>query len=140
MVAIVKIKIIINLVKIKINMKRTQTINHQGKNIFYMDFSNLQSMEEIHSVMNEAKAFILKQPKASVIALTNIDEMHFNNQIRDMFAEFIKNNKPHIKTSAIIGISGLKHILFNGLMKLTGRDIKSFTTIELAKNWLVIQN
>jgi hypothetical protein len=121
-------------------MKRTQTINFRGKNIFYMDFCMLQSSEEINLVMNEAKVFIQNQPASSVIALTNIDGMHFNNEIKELFSKFIESNKPQIKTSAIVGISGLKHILFNGLMRITGRDIKSFSDIELAKNWLTSQN
>jgi hypothetical protein len=121
-------------------MNRTQTLTHKGKSIFYMDFCQLQSVEEINFVMNEAKAFIQNQPNTSVIALTNIDGMHFNNEIKDMFSKFIASNKPHIKTSAIVGISGLKNILFNGLMRITGRDIKSFSDLELAKNWLISQS
>jgi len=100
----------------------------------------LKTAEEINLVMSEAKTFIQKQPTTSIVALTNIDGMHFNNEIRDMFSKFISGNKPHIKTSAIVGISGLKNILFNGLMRITGRDIKSFSDLDLAKNWLVSQN
>jgi len=121
-------------------MLRTKTLNHQGKNIFFMDFCKLQTVDDINSVMNEAKAFIQNQPAKSVIALTNIDGMHFNNQIKEMFSEFVEENKPYIKSSAIVGVSGLKNILFNGLMRLTGRDIKSFATLEMAKIWLVSQN
>jgi hypothetical protein len=121
-------------------MKKTQIVIHQGKNVFYMDFSMLNSVEEISDVMNDAKEFIYKQPLSSIFALSNIDGMHFNNQIKDLFTEFVKNNKPYIKASAIVGITGLKQIVFNGLMRITGRDIKSFSTIEQAKSWLISQN
>jgi hypothetical protein len=121
-------------------MKKTQIIIHQGKNVFYMDFSKLNTVEEIRTVMNDAKEFIYKQPLSTVFALSNIDGMHFNNQIKDLFAEFVKENKPYIKASALIGMNGLKQIVFNGLMRITGRDIKSFSTIDEAKNWLISQN
>ena len=52
----------------------------------------------------------------------------------------LKKNKSYIKASAIVGITGLKQIVFNGLMRITGRDIKSFSTIEQAKSWLISQN
>jgi len=34
-------------------------------------------------------------------------------------------------------LSGLQRIVYNGIMKITGRDIRSFETIEIAKDWLV---
>jgi len=118
-------------------MLRTQVIDFQGKKIFYMDFTNLKSVDEIQDVMNEAKSYIFKQPPSSILALTNIEGMHFNNHIRDVFSEFVKLNKPYIKHSAVVGVEGLKQILYNGIMKLTGRDVKAFSTLSIAKSWLI---
>jgi len=118
-------------------MLRTQVIDFQGNKIFYMDFTNLKSVNEIVNVMNEAKSYIFKQPPSSVLALTNIEGMHFNNQVKDVFSEFVKQNKPYIKNSAVVGVDGLKQILYNGIMKLTGRDVKAFSTMSVAKSWLI---
>mgnify|MGYP001766201937 CR=1 FL=1 len=121
-------------------MKRTQIIDFQGTKIFYMDFGNISSVEEIVSTMNESKDYIRRQPLGSVIALTNIGGMHFNNTIRDLFADFIKSNKPYIKHSAVVGVDGLKQIVYNGVMKITGRNVKAFSNASIAKSWLVSQN
>jgi hypothetical protein len=120
-------------------MERTLNINHQGKNIYYMDFGSLQKVEEINSVIAEAKQYIQKQTPSSILALTNLEGMHFNNQIKELFTDFVKGNKPYVKASAIIGIHGLKQIVFNGIMKITGRDLRSFSDIESAKTFLVSQ-
>ena len=119
---------------------RVQTTTYQGKRIFILDFSNLKSEGEIKSVIEESKTVIRKQSIGSSICLANIEEMHFNNQIRDLFIDFVKGNKPYMKASAIIGVKGLKQILFNGIMKVSGRDVKSFNTENEAKEWLVSHN
>lgn len=121
-------------------MARTQLINHGGKKIILLDYTNLQDINEIIEVSNEAKTYIHAQPALSVYSLTNIDGMHFNNKIRDIFTDLAKSNKPYVKAGAIVGVTGMKQILFNGIMKLTGRDIKSFNTLEQAKDWLALHS
>ncbi|MFN8258464.1 MAG: hypothetical protein U0W24_22440 [Bacteroidales bacterium] len=116
---------------------RSQTINHKGVNIYYMDFSGIKSENEVQSVIDGSIQYLRNLPPLSAICLTNITDMHFNNQIKDKFQDFVKGNKPYIKASAVLGVTGLKQILFNGIMKLTGRDVKCFDDIETAKEWLI---
>ncbi len=118
-------------------MNRTKTITHKGINIFYMDFSNAKSVDEIADVISESIAFIRKQPHYTVTGLTNMENMFFNNEVKNQFTSFLKGNKPYMKTSAVFGMSGLARILFNGLMKITGRDVRSFEKFEDAKEFLV---
>jgi hypothetical protein len=121
-------------------MPRTQQIVHNGKRIYHLDFSNLSSIEEIKGLVDEGARYIRSQPNGSVYALTNIQDMHFNSEIKDIFGTFIKGNKPYIKASAVVGLNGLQQIVYNGLMALTGRDIKAFKTINEAKEWLGNKN
>ena len=121
-------------------MPRTQIISHKGKVIFHMDFTNLQKVDEITSVINDSIAYIRAKPYSSLYCLTNISGMYFSNEIKDKFQSFVKGNKPFIKASAVVGLNGLQQIIYNGLMKITGRDIKSFSTLDEAKEWLVSKN
>lgn len=118
-------------------MSRTKTINYKGVHIFYMDFSDLKSREEIKQIMAESINYIRSKDKNSVIALTNMSNMFFNNDIRNDFQEFLKGNKPYIKISAAFGMSGLARFLYNTLMKVTGRDVRSFEKMEEAQEFLV---
>lgn len=120
-------------------MNKTQVIEYQGKKIFFIDFSFLKTLGEIKAVTEEAKKYLHAQPNGSVYTLTSVEETHFNTEIRDMFTEYMKSNKPYVKASAVLGVSGLKQILYNTMMKLTGRDTRSFSTMEEAKKWLVNQ-
>jgi hypothetical protein len=112
-------------------------IQYQGKSIFFADFSNLQTISEIESVITENKAFMKKQSANSMFTLTTIEGMHFNNEIKELFIELGKHNKPYVKAGALVGVTGLKQIMYNGIMKLIGRDMKLFSTIEQAQQWLV---
>jgi hypothetical protein len=117
-------------------MARTQQIVHKGKNIFFMDFSSLNNLEEINGVISDSIRYIRNKPMGSLYCLTNITAMRFNNEIKGLFQDFVKGNKPYVKASAVVGLSGLQQIVYNGLMKITGREIKSFTTLAEAKEWL----
>jgi hypothetical protein len=117
-------------------MNRTKMIDHKGRKIFFIDFSNLQSIDEIGLVAQEIRKYVHVQPTHSVYSLTTIEGMHFNNSIKDVFTELANSNKPYVKAAAIVGVSGMKQILYNGIMKLSGREVKVFSSIELAKDWL----
>jgi hypothetical protein len=121
-------------------MARTQQITHKGKTIFFMDFSNLNIVEDINRVIGESIQHIRTKPMNSLYCLTNISGMHFSSEIKDLFQNFVKGNKPYVKASSVVGLSGLQQIVYNGLMKITGRDIKSFSTLEEAKDWLASKN
>jgi hypothetical protein len=119
---------------------RLKTITFKGKDILYMDFSGLKTVPEIKEVIEEGKKIFHSQPPFSTLSLANIEEMHFNNQIKDLFMEYVKSNKPFVKASAIIGVTGLKQVVFNGIMKMTGREVKSFDDENQAKMWLISVN
>lgn len=121
-------------------MSRTQQITRKGKVIYYMDFSNLNDVEEIRAVIKEGALYIRSKPAASVLTLTSINGMHFSNEIREMFNEFISCNKPYVKAGAVVGLNGLQQIVYNGLMKMTGREIKSFGSMDSAAEWLIDRN
>ncbi|RLD74820.1 MAG: hypothetical protein DRJ10_16385 [Bacteroidetes bacterium] len=121
-------------------MSRTKTITYKGEDIFYMDFSNAKDRQEVSDVMKDSIAYIRNQPLGSVMALTNMENIFFNMDIKDDFQHFIKDNKPYIKTSSLFGLSGLARILFNGLMKITGRDIRSYETMIDAQEFLLKRN
>jgi len=118
-------------------MSRTKEINYKGKNIFYIDFSNTKKQEEVYSVIEDASKYITSQTENSLYLLTNLTNAFFNTSVKNRMNEYLVQNKPYTKKSAVFGMNGLVRILYNGLMKLTGRDVRSFETEEQAKNFLI---
>lgn len=121
-------------------MNRCYFIDHKGIRIFYIDFTNLRTEKEIEDVIIESKNLIRSSSKKSMINLANIEGMHFNNNIKELFTEYVKGNADYVKKSAIVGVTGLKKIVFNGIMKITGRDVYCLNSIDEAKNWLTNSN
>ncbi len=117
-------------------MKEPEIISYNGKSIYYMDFTDLKDEKVIKQIIIKSAEFIRSQPEGSVLSLTNLQGMHFNSTIKDLFSKFITGNKPYIKASAVVGLSGLQRIIYNGVMKITGRNIRSFDNINVAKDWL----
>ncbi len=118
-------------------MRKPELINHGGKRIFYMDFTGLREVAEIEQLIKESKDYIRVQPEKSVITLSHIQGMHFNAEIKTIFSEFIGGNKAYVSHGAVVGLSGLQRIVYNGIMRLAGREIRSFETLDMAKDWLV---
>jgi len=114
-------------------MERIETFTRNGKSFIYIDFSNMTTDNEIKQLADEAGAFIRKQPLQSVYTITNVENLRFNPQTKDILTPYTEANKPHVIAGALIGIDGLKGIMAKGIFALSGRkDVKIVSTKEEA--------
>lgn len=122
-------------------MERVKTIIHKYKQVIDIDFSNLTSynMPEILKVVQDAKQMIRTNPLNSVLTLTDFDGMFFNKEILDLMIQYVAENKPYVKASAIIGAGGLRKIAVNNAEKFSMRDLHLFDSEQDALDWLVEQ-
>jgi hypothetical protein len=118
-------------------MRKPEFIAYKGKEIVYLDFSDLREKEEIFSLESKGAIHIRSQPKNSAYTLTNVEGMiPFDNEIRDFFQDVIKGNGPYVKASAIFGLNALNSIVYTTLLRMTGRNIRSFKTKKEALEYL----
>lgn len=110
-------------------------IRYKGIPILLIDFADCQPAEVLER-MHYARARIGEQPLASVRTLTILSKMRFNNQVSEAFKSYTTHNKPYVLMAAVVGLSGLQEILFNVVIKVTGRKIATFPTVEAAKEFL----
>ncbi|MCF8359147.1 MAG: hypothetical protein K9H26_10335 [Prolixibacteraceae bacterium] len=118
-------------------MRKPEKILHKGKEITFLDYSNLKTKDEITQLLKDGSAYIRSKPKGSVLSLVNVENMFFNNDIRVMMTENVKYNSPHIKKSAVFGLTGLITIMFKSFLMISGRNMKAFNTKEAAMDYLV---
>lgn len=116
-----------------------EKINHQGKTICYLNFRDMKSETEILAKVQRCAREIRSQAPKSLLTLTDVGGMHFNNNIRDAFTDLSKGNSSFVKAGAVCGLSGLASIVYNGLLKVSNRDIRAFKTIDEAKAYLIMQ-
>jgi len=117
-------------------MRQPEIINHKGKAIMYLDFKNMKDRNEILKLEEDYAAYIRKQPLNSVLTLTNMENMFFNNELKKYFEETVKGNAPYVKAGAVIGMTGLISIMYNAFVTVTGRNIKSYKSKEEALDYL----
>jgi hypothetical protein len=117
-------------------MERVKFIPHAGKEILVIDFSGCNP-EEALLVISQAKAVICKSAPASLLTLANVTNIGFDNFLNERMKEFVAHNKPFVKAAAVVGVAGLKKILFDATMVFSKRKLHAFDTMEQAKAWLI---
>jgi hypothetical protein len=112
---------------------------HKGKKILYMDFA-YSKYSEILQAIQEATEIIEKEPAFSILGLVDVRQSPFNREVATGLKDFASHNKPYMKVSAVVGVEGIKMVIFNAVLKFTGRkNLVLKDTIEEAKDWLVEQ-
>jgi len=115
---------------------RVYWIEHKGVRILFHDFSNIQNVDEAVEVVRAAAGPMRSCPPGSVLALTNVSGSRFNKRVLDAVVELTRGNKPFVKASVIVGLSGLTRAAYIMVGRMTGRAIHAVNTVEEAKDWL----
>ena len=118
-------------------MAKVEFIRYKDKQILFFDFSG--TPEEILPVIKEARMIIATQPPNSLLTLSDVTESKFNNDVREALKAFTLHNKPYVKAGAVVGVTGLKKVLYTVVMQFSGRNMPVFDTLDEAKDWLVVQ-
>jgi hypothetical protein len=113
-------------------------IDHKGKKILFLNFSECSAADALKTI-SDAKPVIQACPPGSLLTLTDVSNTRFDSTTSEAIKEFARHNKPYVRAAAVVGITGLKKIIFDAVVKFSGRNITSFDTIEKAKDWLISQ-
>jgi hypothetical protein len=116
-------------------MDRVIFIKHNGVDILHLDFSNIPP-EETFATVDEAKGVISQQGPKSLRTLTDVTGAQVTSEVSNSLRDFVNHNKPFVKAGAVVGVSGIKKVILNSIMRLTGRNLTAFNTMEEAKDWL----
>ena len=120
-------------------MAKVGFIEHKGARILSLDVSHSHSSEENIAAFWQARELIQKEPPKSVRLLTDVTKAHYTSQAVDAMKEFSQTVTPHILASTAVGVSGIKRIVLQSLIKLSGRHIEMFEEREKALDWLAGQ-
>jgi hypothetical protein len=114
-------------------------IEYKGKKILYEDFSNV-TPEDMPALLNRAADLVRSCPLGSVLALSNVKDGKFNTETSQIMSQFVKDNAPYVKMTAIFGMSGLQSIIYRSIMAFSGRkNLKVFNDEGEAKEFLAAQ-
>lgn len=115
---------------------KVKFIEHKGKKILYLDFSCCKAEETLQTI-SHAKELIAKQAEKSLLTLTNVTDARFNETVGREMKEFTAHNRPYVRAAAVVGVTGLKKIIFDAVIAFSGRKLSTFDDLEKAKQWLI---
>ena len=102
-------------------MERFEEFTCDGKSFMYIDFSGLKADEDFIAATEKIEPIVAKYPKHSLYTITNIANTRFDTRSKEIVAEYMEKNKPHVKYGAVIGIDGIKKIMLNTIFQMSGR-------------------
>ena len=119
-------------------MSRIQNINYMGKSILFMDYKGIETTE-VDGLLAESRPIIDAAPPKSLLLLSDFTDANYDTAITGKVRKFAETNTPYVKASALVGITGIKKIIYNGVVRFTGRKMQICENLEEAKKWLVAQ-
>jgi len=116
-------------------MDRVYFLQNKGKEILYVDYSNLKA-DEVVDVLKKVNEQLVFRPKNSVLTLTNFEGTRFNSDTLNHFKQQVLETREYVKAGAIIGITGLQKIAYDVVSKFAKLDLTLFGSKEEALDWL----
>lgn len=117
-------------------MNRITTRLHKGRTIVEIDFTGC-SPGTFAPIVADAQRVIGTSPRGSVLALTCLEDVRFDPATVVEMERFATAAMPYLKANALVGITGLKKVVFGGIKPLYRIPVELFETRPAARDWLV---
>lgn len=109
---------------------------NEGFEYIYIDIS-LCEASEFSGMLVKSGEMIRKRPEKSVYILTFVSEKTPIFTDIKGFHNYLNLNQPYVKASAVAVTEPFRKAMFEGVIALSGRNIKVTSTVEEAKEYLV---
>jgi hypothetical protein len=116
-------------------MKKVEIVQCHGKRIVQIDFSGC-APESYAGVLAEAEEVIRAEPVASVRTLTLVEDTHFDPAAVEELTGFASRVSKHLRGNAMVGVTGVKKVIFGGIRPHYQAPVSLFDDAETAKEWL----
>ena len=102
-------------------MKLTEEFALEGKSFVYIDLSKIYMKEYIENPFEVIKSVIAKYPANSLYTITNVAGVRFDSELKEILTDYVASNKRYVKYGAVIGMDGIKKIIAQSIIKISGR-------------------
>ena len=120
-------------------MERTRFTDFRGTPILVADFAAVRVPADAVSIIREARDVIGRQAPRSVRLLTDVTDAHYDPSVVQALKEFAAHNTPFLIASAIVGVTGLRRVVYTGVVMFSRRKMHLADTRDAAMEWLVQQ-
>lgn len=120
-------------------MARVTRRQVQGRTIAFQDFRDLRSLEDAEAAFAESREVVGSFAPGSALVLTDFTGSRFSPQMIEATKQLARDNGPHIRASALVGLSAIQRVLFSGVNRDAERHLQWFDTVPEAERWLLEQ-
>ncbi|HAN17334.1 MAG: hypothetical protein A2X13_00625 [Bacteroidetes bacterium GWC2_33_15] len=117
--------------------ERIYPIFHNGKKIYFSDWTNLKTSEQALKVMNETSDFVVKSGQKDLLEIIDVKGSYATSETLKSLKEINNKVKKYSKKKAFVGLTNAQRIILNTINLFSGTNIVGFDDIESAKDWLV---
>jgi hypothetical protein len=118
--------------------ERVRVVEHQGRQVVLIDASNCPAREAAE-VLVAGRAHLAKLPKASALTLTDVTGATFDDAATHEAKLNAQLNAPFVKAAALVGVTGLKKIVYVAVSRMSRRNFELFDDRQKALDWLAKQ-
>jgi hypothetical protein len=111
-------------------------IDHQGKRILLVDFSNCLA-NEVEKIARSVPEVAELEPRDSILLLADFTGAVFDDSAIRALKEAAVFDKPYVKKSASIGTDGFPGSLHKEMTAYSRRKLMTFESRDEALAWLI---
>lgn len=119
-------------------MKKVDIVQAYGKRIVQIDFDGC-GPDQYEGLLAEAERIILQERPTTARALTLVGDTHFDPEAVAQLTRFAQRVTPLLERSAVVGLTGVKKVIFGGIKEHYRAPVGVFDDTEQAKEWLTRQ-
>ena len=118
-----------------------QLIQYKGKEIYFIDYSNIRSNSILLQTLKQTSAFrekLLAEGKKDLLMLVDVTNFFASGEALDKLKKNGRLTKQMTKKEAVVGLkSYFTKVQIQIFRTFTKMQLKSFDQIDKAKDWLV---
>ena len=115
---------------------RVRFIEHARQRVLFINYSHCD-VAMLKAVAEEAHRVIAREQPNSVLTLNDVTGTTFDKESVAVLQAKVAANAPHMRRAAVIGISGLQRLIYEGVQAFSKRRIPHFETRQEALSWLI---
>ena len=115
---------------------RVRFIEHQGKRVLFINYSHCD-VAMLKAVAEEGHRVIAQEPPNSVLTLNDVSGTSFDKESVAVLQSKVAANAPYVRKAAVIGISGLQKLIYEGVQTFSKRRLPLFENRQEALAWLI---
>jgi hypothetical protein len=118
--------------------ERLKKITHKGVSIMFTDYSGFSAWDDWRALIEAERKIMPNEPLGSVRAVAVFTDSRFTTEVFEAIKALAVANRPHMKASALVGLSALQKTAFlKAIERTSERSFGLFDTLDEALDWLV---